>query len=50
METVTVNVLRTTHHGELYLIKGEKGREIPADLAKQLAKGKKPAIEIVKGK
>jgi hypothetical protein len=47
--TVKVKVLRTVQHGELYLTPGTT-RDIPAELAKEWAKGKKPAIEIIKEK
>ncbi len=49
MITTKVKVLRTVHRGELYLLPGTT-REIPADLAKELAKGKSPAVEILKEK
>ncbi len=49
MTTTKVKVLRTFQHGDIYAVKGST-TEIPADLAKELAKGKKPAVEILKEK
>ncbi len=50
MNNVKVKVLRTFQHGDHYATKGQNGVEIPQDLAEQLAKGKKPAVEIIKAK
>jgi hypothetical protein len=50
MKTVKVNVLRNVQHGSLYLTKGSKSVECPEDLARELAKGPRPAVEIVKEK
>lgn len=45
-DLIKVKVLRTTQHGELYLVKGED-REIPVELAKRLSVGAKPAVKLV---
>jgi hypothetical protein len=50
MKTVKVNVLRNAQRGDLYLTKGSKNVDCPEDLALQLAKGARPAVEIIKGK
>jgi hypothetical protein len=47
--TVKVKALRTVHHGEIYIPKGTTG-ELPEALAKELVKGKRPAVEIIKEK
>jgi hypothetical protein len=49
MNTTTVKVLRLVQHGALYLKPGTTA-EIPTELAKEWAKGKKPAVEILKEK
>ena len=49
MKTVKVKFLRTVQHGELYQVKGSTA-SIPEALASELAKGPKPAVEIVKEK
>lgn len=50
MNTVKVKVLRTFQHSDIYATKGQSNVELPQDLAEQLAKGKKPAVEIIKAK
>lgn len=47
--TIKVKVLRTVHHAEIHIVKGSEA-EIPKALAIEWAKGKKPAVEILKGK
>lgn len=49
MSTVKVKALRTFEHGAIY-VKKDATASIPADLAKELAKGPRPAVELIKEK